>query len=276
MSKKILITFSGSRYHLTTKKIVEDGPRLGCDKVWVYDDAWLKTQTEHCAKTKWAFDDPNVRGVNWFAFKSYCIQHALGRCDVGDTVLFIDADTVPIADMTPLYDMAEKSPIILFAACNHSQKYWSKKDCNVLMGADHEWLRNRQAGVARFMLFKKGGSITYAPEERDPANSKRVTVDQFLNEWLDWSCDQRASTFEPSKLYPEYTDGFIQHRTEQAILTNLSYKYNIPLHREADQWGNDFQADFPFDTYDQIFESTGVYSYDPSGKRDGSSFRNVE
>ena len=126
------------------------------------------------------------------------------------------------------------------------------------------------------MLFRKGGTITYAPEERDV--SKRISVDEFLQEWLDWSCDKRASTFEKSVLYPEYTDGFIEHRTEQAILTNLAHKYSIPLHREADQWGEPFKADFPNDTYGQIFESTGIYSYDPNplpGQK-GSRFRNVE
>ena len=37
-----------------------------------------------------------------------------------------------------------------------------------------------------------------------------------------------------------------------------------------------FRADFPNDTYPQIFESTGEYSYDPNPNRGlGSSFRNV-
>lgn len=271
--KKVICTFSGSRYHDTTKKIVDNGSRYGCDEVFVYDDVWLLKQKAHCASTQWAFNDKDVRGVNWFAFKSFVIQHALSRCETGDIVLFIDADTVPIADTTPLFDMAEKYPAILFAACNHSQKHWSKRDCNALMGCDHEWLRNRQAGVARFMLFRKGGEIAYAPEERDVSQS--IKVEDFIQEWLTWSCDERASTFRESVLFPEYKDGFIQHRTEQAILTNLASKYSIPLHRECDQWGNGFEKDFPFDTYGQIFESTGVYSYAPGPRLPGSVFANI-
>lgn len=128
------------------------------------------------------------------------------------------------------------------------------------MGEDR-W-RDRQAGVARFMLFKNNGGYHH------------VSVNEFLKEWLYYTCDPLVNTFDKSILAEEYPD-LKEARAEQAVLTNLAHKYDITLHREADQWGNDFKADFPNDTYGQIFESTGVYSYDPNGCREGSAFRNV-
>lgn len=272
MGKRILCTFSGARYHNTTRRIVEDSMKFGAtEPPCIFDDVWLKTKRpEHCAATKWAFDDPNVRGVNWFCFKIETIMSALKRCDDGDCVLFIDADTWPISDMTPLFEMCERSQIVLFAACNHSQRFWAKRDLMAAMDMDHPFWRDRQAAVARFMLLKKGGRIQYAPEER--AAGKWISVNDFLEEWTLYTNNPKTNTFERSA--DEYGD-LIEHRCEQSVLTNLAHKYNIPLHREADQWGNDFKADFPNDTYGQIFESTGVYSYDPNGNRDGSSFRNV-
>lgn len=279
--KNILCTFSGSRYHSTTEKIVRDGPRYGAGKVWVFDDVWLKTQKEHCAATKWAFDHPKNRGVNWFCFKPYCITKALERCETGDIVCYTDADCWPIADMTPLFEMCERTGIVLFAACGHKQRQWSKRDTQILLGQDSDFFRDKQAGVARFMLFKKGAKF-YGHYYADHGAYQSVitcqlTAESFLNEWLKHTCDQRANTFDESKLAQEYPKpDFIEARCEQAILTGLAHKYAIPLHREADQWGNTFKADFPQDTYGQIFESTGEYSYSPDGHRLGSKFRNVD
>ncbi len=267
MSRKILCTFSGDRYHLTTKRIVEDAPRLGCDEVWVFDDVWLMKQAHHVAVTKWAFDHPKRRGVNWFCFKFFTILKALERCTDGDLLGFVDADTWPIADMTPLYDLAEKDGIALFAACGHKQSRWSKRDTQILCGCDTPEYRNKQAGCARFMFFKKS--------ERTLGNGI-PTVNSFLEQCLRITCDPRANTFDKSVLAPEYTDDFTEARCEQAIMTNIAHSHGITLHRECDQWGNGFEKDFPHDTYPQIFESTGVYSYAPGPRKPGSAFANIK
>lgn len=276
MSKRILITFSGDRYHDTTKKIIEDGPRLGASEVRVYDDVWLKEKRpEFCAATKWAFDHPKVRGVNWFCFKPFVVLDALNRCDDGDIILFVDADTWPISDMSPIFDIAEKDGMALFAACGHLQRHWSKRDAQILMGMDDDKWRDKQAGVARFMAFKKGCVVNGSFPLFGMTDVYLYTNEFFVDDWLRYTCDERANTFDPSVLAPEYPD-LKEGRAEQAVLTNLAHKYNIPLHREADQWGNAFVNDFPNDTYSQIFESTGVYSYAPGPRKPGSAFRNVE
>lgn len=268
--RRILITFSGERYHDSTKLIVDGAQRFGAtEPAWVFDDIWLKTKRpEHCAATKWAFDHPKVRGINWFCWKPFLLIDALKRCQDGDTVLFTDADCWPISDMSPIYDIADRDGAALFAACGHKQRQWSKRDTQIIQDMDCDFFRDMQAGCARFMVFKKGGTIR--------TNSVLgMKVDRFLVEWLIITMHPQANTFDKSVLAEEYTDGFIEARCEQAILTNIANREAIKLHRECDQWGQSFKADFPNDTYQQIFESTGVYSYDPSGKRDGSSFRNV-
>ncbi len=295
MQQRILLTFSGERYHNSTKKIVEDGPRLGANRVLVYDDFWLKEKRpefckEHAALfTKKCAKSGNVRGVCWFLWKPMIIADALSRCQDGDIVGFTDGDCWPVADMTPLYDLADRDGMVLFAACSHSQRHWSKRDTQIVMGMDHEWWRRKQAGVARFMLFKKGASIKWiqyplaigipldaTPEQIESIPREVLPVEEFLNKWFKYTADIRANTFDRSILADEYAD-LKEPRCEQAILTNLAHKYDIPLHRECDQWGNNFKADFPNDTYGQIFESTGVYSHDPKplpGQK-GSRFRNV-
>ncbi len=268
MGKNIVCTFSGARYHDTTKRIVEDSPRFGADQVLVYDDHWLvKCSPKFVKSVQWAFDHPKTRGFGWFTWKPYVIIDALSRCEPDDVVLFVDADTWPIADMTPLFDEARRENVMLFAACGHLQRHWSKRDAQLLMDADSDYWRDKQAGVARFMLFKKVAN-------GEVLNGK-LNVPVFLHCWFGYTCDQRLNTFDKSVLADEYPD-LKEHRCEQAILTQMAHRLSIPLHREADQWGNPFRGDFPLDQYPQIFESTGVYSYDPDGHRDGSKFLNVE
>jgi hypothetical protein len=49
---------------------------------------------------------------------------------------------------------------------------------------------------------------------------------QFLIEWLTYCVNPLATTFDTILLAPN-VEGFVQHRAEQAILTNLSHKYRI-------------------------------------------------
>lgn len=273
-----IITFSGDRYHDTTEKLLSRGTQQGIN-VSIYDNIWLEEKRHEfveshrklfekkCVKAK------VVRGVCWFIFKMEILKDALRRAPNNSIVGYCDADTVPVGDMTPLFDLCERDSIVLFAACGHSQRHWSKRDTQIVMDMDHDFWRDRQAAVARFMFFKKGGSIKYAPQEYKPGKS--ISVDEFIQEWFDYSADIRANTFDESVLGEEYSD-MIEPRCEQSVLTNLAHKYNIPLHREADQWGNAFVKDFPNDTYPQIFESTGIYSYAPGPRKPGSAFRNVE
>jgi hypothetical protein len=119
------------------------------------------------------------------------------------------------------------------------------------------WGARRQAGVARFCAFKKGD----------------YKARQLLWEWLTYAVNPVATTFDESALGPEHRE-FVEHRTEQAIMTNLCYRYGYPLHREADQSGEGWPDDR--DLYPQLFvqvENLTRYAADSNGK--GSRWRNV-
>ncbi len=261
MKKKIYITFSGDAYHETTQKIVEGVPQFGADEVWVYDDQWLKEeQKDFCKKVAWAFDHPKKRGFGWYTWKPFVIIEAMKKASEGDIVLFTDADTYPIADLNVLYETCEKQGgIMLFATSGHNQRKWCKRDCFIVMGQDEPKYYDTQHGVARFMLFQKGS----------PA------AERFLSEWLAFTCDQRANTFDPSLLGPEL-EGFREHRCEQAIMTNLAHKYGHRLYREACQNGDRFSADK--DLYPTLFHQDGTVAARHKNSTIpclGSKFRNI-
>lgn len=256
--KKLLITFGGSMYDETIAQTVRDAPKFGVDEVRVYDDKWL-TEQEFYRHNSWLWEHSKRTGMNrgfgWFAWKGFIIMDALERfCAYDDVVLFVDADTRPIADLTVLFETAYREHAMFFNAYGCDNLTYCKRDCFIVMGQDHApYTDHRTAGVARFMLFRKG---PWKPR-------------QFLMEWLTYCVNPLATTFDRSVLAAEYPD-LSQHRTEQAIMTLLTYKYGYKLYREACQFGATQPEDQ--DLYPQLFEQVGR-----TGPRvaNGSRFRNV-
>ena len=261
MGKRVYITFSGAAYDETTSRIVEFAPRFGADEVLVYDDSWLMDQ-EFYRLNKWLWTYPDTidpkrkpRGFGWFCWKPFIILDALNRCANGDIVLFTDADTFPIHDFSMLYsECARIGGTMLFGAYGCGNDQWCKEDCFIVMGQDESIYRELAHGVARFMLFQKG-----------PWH-----VQQFLMEWLTYCLNPTATTFDRSR-YRADPPTLNEHRTEQAIMTLLAYKYGHKFYREACQ----FAATQPEDQelYPQLFQQVGCAHHVKSLA--GSRFRNV-
>lgn len=261
----ILCTFGGSAYDRSTAKTVERAPRMGADKVLVYDDKWLTEQPLwqdprfQYLLTHRGVGNPNGgRGLGWFSWKPYVITDALSRCSDGDVVLYIDADTHPIADFSVLYRICrDDGGQMAFMATAETGPLrngdWNKRDCMIQMGMDEPRWLDAGTAVARFMLFQKG-----APG-----------IAEFLAEWQEWCLDPICQTFEPSVLAPEHP-GFREHRTEQAIYTNLVHRKGLKLYREACEFGAKCPQDW--DLYPQLFSQV----YEGGMKSlNGSRYRNV-
>lgn len=263
--KQIYALFGGSAYDNCISKAVARAPGFGADEILVYDDRWLMDQPLfHDERFQFLYTHKGVgnptggRGFGWFSWKPYVIMDALRRSSDGDIVMYVDADTFPIADFSCLYrQCALDGGIMAFmATAKHGPLRngdWNKRDCMIKMGMDEpKWL-DAGTAVARFMLFQKG----------DPG------VAEFLAEWQELALDPDCQTFEPSKLAPEHP-GFREHRTEQAIYTNLVHRLGLKLYREPCGFGAECQQDW--DLYSQLF--TQVYE---GGQKtlNGSKFRNV-
>jgi hypothetical protein len=249
----ILITFSGADYDRTTELIVRQGPELGADSVLVYDDYWFMGHPLVTGiQNQWLVDHPHKRGCLWYSWKPLVIWETLQhRCDHGDVVMFTDADCYPVKPFRHLYtECRHEGGIYLFRANPWKNYQWCKRDAFIVMGQDDASYHDGSldAGVARFMLFEKG--------------PWRAT--QFLMEWLTYCVNPRATTFDPSILGSE-APGFREHRTEQAIMTLLAYKYGIELHPELDYEQGIFHQDN--DRPEQTRQQTAAVK--------GSQWRNV-
>lgn len=257
------ITFGGAAYDKTIERIVTDAPRFGADDVRVYDDKFILDSEFYWINAKWwkhpdsKYDLKN-RGFGWFIWKPYVMLHALERLQPGDVMLFTDADTYPIADLSPIYQRCvDDGGMMFFNALGCSHRHFCKRDTLVVMGMDEgrPLAVETPHAVARFMLFQAG----------------RWICRQFLMEWLAYCLNPLANTFDRSIILPEYPD-LHEPRCEQAILTNLVKKYGRTLYREACQAGAHLA-----DTVDSFYPQIFVQVDNATDRSDvsGSKYRNV-
>lgn len=240
MSRNILLTFSGSDYDQTTKRIVEDGPRFGATDVYVYDDVWL---TQHpffsMRSNRWLWEHQPCRGFGWFAWKMVIALDVFDHCDEGDALIYMDADCAPVGDMRPVFDRVRQDGQMFFAASGHINRAWVKRDAYIVTAC---------TDVARYVDVVAGAATCFA------IRAKAWEQRQFLYEWLTYSVNPQCTTKDPSTLGSELP-GFHESRDEQALMTLLCHKYGYPLHREPSATGEDPRfRDQDRELYGQFYE----------------------
>jgi hypothetical protein len=280
--RNIYITFGGRAYDETTGalfEILRDGH--GVDDVQVYDDKWLVDHQDlngngYRSVNSWLWETPRKFGFGWCAWKPYIIIDALSRLRNGDVVFYVDADCVPIADLSIVFDIARRDGLMLFDCQGFTNSMMTRHDCLMAMGLDKPEIANAKAACARFCAFRKGSFL----------------AQQILMEWYTYSINPLCQQWgfgdwtkrQPGDVHSVYTQeypDFFRHSTEQSVLAALASKYNVQLYREACQFGCwDKPPDVDYynkynvihDAYPQLFEQQ-----DARGPRalEGSRFRNV-
>lgn len=242
MPKNIYVTFSGRAYDQTTAIIVRDAFKFGADEVCVYDDKWLMSATPFYRENRWLFEHqprsyngqwtevPVKFGFGWCAWKAYVIKHALLRSAFEDVVLYTDADTFPISDIGPLFELARQKGIVLFEEQGCLNKQYTKRDCFAAMGCDLPECHQQIMACGRFQLFTTRSL-------------------GFVGEWNTLNVLPSCQLWDRSTKTEDYPE-FVRHSCEQSVLTNLAWRYRIPKYRTPDQNGSGPKNQ---DLYPQVF-----------------------
>lgn len=260
MSNRILITFAGRAYD---DQVGRQHAALASRWMFehrVYDDHWL-VGTPFYQLNRWIFDRKPQHGFGFCCWKPYIIQHALENfAGEGDVVMYLDGDCYPLANLSCLFEYAEREGIMLFEEQGCVNKTWIKGDCFAAMASSGTaWEAMHACG--RFQLFKKGSWLNR----------------QFLYEWMTYSLNPNCMFHEASVLaYLRDHPSFIRNSCEQSVLSLLAHKYAIPLHRNPDQsgWPVAHEGKYkPEDTYAQLIVQEGRRGN--VSDLSGSRYRNV-
>lgn len=234
------VTYSADNMSRSRQVCVEAGKKYGADRVWEFTINDISKE----------FNDDNIkvinadRGVGYWIWKPWIINHVAVRCADGDYVCYCDAGVKFIGNISHLINAMDQD-IFLFSN-GHSHVHWCKRDVidAILPGINRKenqlvdvWLSaDYQQVQASVILFRI-----------NPATRN------FIKEWLLWCQMPGFIDDSPSKL-PNHPE-FAQHRYDQAILTCLQIKYGYKLHYWADAlWYWSQRPKWPDDKYPLMFE----------------------
>jgi len=207
--KTYLIFFCDKKYEKRESYFLVELKNIGFDNIFCYRKEWLLT-TNFYVENKEILDMP--RGAGYWLWKPYIIIEMLKKIEEGDIVFYMDAgDSINNYNIINIIKnhMVDNDYMIAGTSKWGLNKYWTKKDCFVLMECDNEIYHNVPQIEAGTLVFKK----TKKNED-------------FLNEWL-YYCKNKSILTDVSNTLGNNYDGFNDHRHDQSILTNLIIKYNM-------------------------------------------------
>lgn len=151
------------------------------------------------------------RGAGYWIWKPYIMLKALESIKENDYLIYTDAGMIYVSSVFKLINQIEKDGQDIFLTSGFvPNKEWCKRDTFVLMECDTEEAKNKVQISGGYILIKK--------------NKKNI---DFLNEWLKYNCVKEIITDMPNTCGLPNDGNFHEHRHDQAVLTNLAYKWNI-------------------------------------------------
>lgn len=261
--RKVLVTFGGAAYDPTIAMTVQNQAIAKVDEVRVYDDWWLQ-QTPFYQMNEWIFhldrESKPTTDVGyhfgWCCWKPFIVMQEMKRLNAGDVVLYVDADTYPIDDLTPIFDIAAREKLVLFQATGVDNMRFTKAECfRTILDRDPF---SSQHACGRFQAWTVGDWRSM----------------QVLMEWQTYMLNPLCQFDAGSHTIADQPE-FFRNSADQSSLSMLAIRYAIPLHREACQYGWPAQPGLgqPGDDYPQLFHQE--YSVLPKTVGGGSKFRNV-
>jgi hypothetical protein len=159
------------------------------------------------------------RGAGYWLWKPVMIAQLLERVGPDDIVIYHDSGWRDgyrfTRDVAPLADWVRGSPHGFLPGCYIAEygpsRWWTKRDCFVYMGCDEAFYWDHPQVQATFSLWRR-------------TEASRA----FLAEWLAFAKDPRILTDAPNTAGLPNLDGFVDHRHDQSIITNLVLRHAIP------------------------------------------------
>jgi hypothetical protein len=214
-----LVCFADERFHRAQLRLIRSTASNGIDVVHAFGPLDLK-KTAFYAENRRILDQS--RGCGYWLWKPFFIREVLRKANVGDFVVYVDSGAELVAPTSSLVECCrEEGGVLLFRNHGHPNRYWTKRDCFVLMGCDREEAYDRDQANAAFICFLAGSD-----------------AERFVDAWLAECVDPRKITDQPNEAGLPNLPEFIAHQGDQPILSLLAFKQGRFLFRDPSQGGN--------------------------------------
>jgi hypothetical protein len=178
-------------------------------KIFEYDRNWLE-KTEFY-KENIEILDPNSKGDGWCLWKPYIILKTLGEIEEGEILLYMDStDTFSPGIKSFLESHFIENDILLCEMGESPNKNYTKRDTFHYMECDSEEYWNSIQLEAGIIGIRK--------------NRKNLEI---IKEYLEYCKDERIIKSGPNVSGKENLPGYVDHRYDQSVLTNIKTKYSI-------------------------------------------------
>jgi hypothetical protein len=179
------------------------------------------------------------RGAGYWLWKPYLILEKLTAVADGDFVIYWDCGRWSgyrfLRAVDPLLEWADTlgdgaMPGVSVPHYGLNAK-WTKRDCFIYMDCDSERFWQHPQIQGTYSVWKKTRATTH-----------------FVATWLRYCCDPRIITDAPNTCGLDNLPGFVEHRHDQSVLTNLVIASGRPfmdgsLGFIAPIWNSDFLKD---------------------------------
>lgn len=147
------------------------------------------------------------RGGGYWLWKPYFILSEVLLLNENEYLMYIDTGDIFSNKIKNYLDIKMIENDLILMSSFSSNHIYTKRDCFILMNCDTQkyWYNNQiEAGVS---IWKKSS----------------FTI-KILNEWLEYCSNWNIISDDNNS---QNLDGFVDHRHDQSVLTNLSIKYNL-------------------------------------------------
>ena len=152
-----------------------------------------------------SFDE--LRGYGFWRWKSYLVHKELSELALGDVLIYLDAG----AEVNPggrdrftyYLDFVARNNVLLFSM-PYQHRNWTKRDPLLFNGQKYYFRNQISAGFLMFRVTKETRKFAEDWNSRSSMDNGRLLRDE-----------------------PELLDGAVEHRHDQAILSQLAFEYGF-------------------------------------------------
>lgn len=201
-----VITFATGRYVSSSIELEKHLKTIGIKDFTVFSDTDIPMA--FAMKHKEIFQ--NARGYGYWLWKPYIILQELKKLKAGDVLMYIDSADIPQKKFFDYLKEHMNTNDILLLNRGYRHGSWTKADCFVLMGCNDSNYKDKVQLEAGLLCFR----------------NTRESI-ELVTEWLKWCTNYQAVSDAPNKCGVANDSGFVDHRHDQSILTNIVLRRGI-------------------------------------------------